>query len=118
MKEGYIQTFGTLAGSFVDYAAAFFLNFCKSVGHTVFHSKSYVLDASATAVVGNELGDGALGSGGFEELNLGLTYFEESCADFLVWNFFNSKAFETKHILIERNSFVEARNGDAYMFNV
>ena len=58
--EGYVETLGSLAGRLVDQAAAFLLDFSQGVGHSVGHGESYVLDASATAVVGDELGYGAV----------------------------------------------------------
>ena len=50
VQESDVEAFSALAGSFVDKLAAFFFGFGQSVGHAVLDSKSYVLDATATAV--------------------------------------------------------------------
>ena len=102
-----LRAFGAFAGSFVDYAAVFCLHFCQSVGDTVFDGECDVLDASAAAVVGDELRDCAVLRGAFEKLELGLADFEEGCAHFLVCYFFDSEAFETENVFVERNGFVE-----------
>ena len=64
----------------------------QGVGHSVGHGESYVLDASATAVVGDELGYGAVFGRGFEKLDLGLSDAEEGCAHFLIGHLFDSEA--------------------------
>jgi hypothetical protein len=118
VEECDVEAFGTLAGSLVDKAAAFFLSFGKSVGYTVLHSECYVLDAAATAVVGDELGYCTVVACAFKKLDFGLSYFEEGCTHFLVGNFLNGKAFKAKNVLVERYSFVQAGNGYAHVFDV
>lgn len=94
MEESDVEAFGTFAGSLVDESATLGFNFVESVLHAIGDGECHVLDAAAAAVVLDEFRDGAFGSGAFEELELGLAYFEEGGADFLVGYFFDSEAFE------------------------
>ena len=55
MEEGDVETFGTLAGSFVDEGATLFRYFSESVGNTVLDSESDVLDAATATVLLDEL---------------------------------------------------------------
>lgn len=118
VKESDVESFSAFAGSFVDEAAAFTFEFAQSVGHAVFNCESYVLDASATAVVGDKLADGAVFRCAFEQLEFGLAYLEESGAHFLVSYFFDGEAFEAKHFFVEGDCLVEAGNGDADVFDM
>lgn len=118
VKECDVETFGALAGCFVDEAAAFFFGFGESVGHAVLHGECDVLYAAAAAVVGDEFGDGTVVGGAFEELDFGLAYFKEGGAYFLVGHFFNGEAFETEDVFVERDCLVERGDGYADMFDV
>ena len=118
MNESYVEAFGALAGSLVDETAAFALEFAQGVGNTVFHCEGYMLDAAAAAVVGDELGDGAVFGGAFQKLNLGLTDLEERGAYFLVGYFFDGEALEAEHVLVEGDCLVERRNGNADVFDM
>lgn len=94
VNESDVQAFGTFARSLVDEATAFAFNFGKSVCNAIFNSKSNVLNAAATAVVGNELGNCAVFGSCFKKLDFCLANFEECSAHFLVGNFLNCKALE------------------------
>ena len=118
VKESDVETFGAAAGSLVDEAAAFAFDLGESVSDAVGDAESHVLDATATAIVGDELGDSAVLGGTLEELNLGLTYLEESSLNFLVSDFFDSCTLETENVLVERDSLFERGHGDADVFDM
>lgn len=94
VEECDVEAFGALAGSFVDEAAAFGFDFVERVLHAVGDCECHVLYATAAAVVFDEFRDGAFGCGAFEEFELGLAYFEEGGANFLVGNFFDCEALQ------------------------
>lgn len=106
VKERDVESFRALAGCLVDKAATLFFRLGKCVGHAVFDGKCHVLDASATAVVGDKLGYCALFACAFKKLDLGLSDLEECCAYFLVGYFLDCKTFDTECLFVERNCFV------------
>lgn len=118
VEEGNVETFGALAGSLVDNAAAFAFELAQGVGDSVGDVERDVLDASAAAVAGNKLGYGAVFRGAFQELELGLPQAEECGAHLLVSYFFNGEALYAKHVFIEGDCLVERGNGDADVFNM
>ena len=118
MQEGDVQALSALAGMCVNHAATLFLYLVQCVLHAVLNGKSNVLDTTTTTVLLDELSDCALGGSCLQQLNLGLTDLEECGPYFLVSNFFNSKALEAQHFLVERNSLLKRGNGDSHMFDV
>lgn len=118
VEEGNVEAFGALAGSLVYEAAAFFFKFAQGVGHAVGDVQGHVLNAAATAVVGNELADGAVVRRALEQLDFGLADAEKCGAHLLVGNFFDSEALDAQHVLVERNGFVERGHGDADVFDM
>ena len=118
MEERDVEAFSAAAGSLVDNAATFFLNFSEGVSYAVLDGESDVLDAATTAVLFDKFGDCAVFGSAFEELNLCLTDLEEGGANFLVSYFFDGEAFETEHVFIERDCLFERRYGDADVLNV
>ena len=107
VNEGYVESFSAFAGSLVNEASAFFLDFGECVCNSVLYGKSNVLDAAAPAIVGDEFSDGALRSSGFKKLYFSLSYFEKCCTDLLVGHFFDCKTFETEHVFVEGDCFIK-----------
>jgi len=118
MQEGDIQALSALAGVCVDDTATLLLNLVQGVLYTVFDGKCNVLDATTATVLLDELGDSALGGSSLEKLNLGLTYLEEGGLYLLVGYFFNGKALDAQHVLVERNCLVKRGDGDSHVFDV
>ena len=118
MQEGNVQALSTLARMCVNNAATLLLYLIECVLHAILNSKCNVLDATTATVLLDELGDSALGGSSLEQLNLGLTYLEKGGPYLLVSDFFNCKALEAQHVLIERNCLLERGNGDSHMFDV
>ena len=118
MQEGNVQALGTLAGMCVNNAATLLLYLVQGVLYTVFNGKCNVLDTATATILLDELGDSALGGSSLEELNLGLAYLEKGGPYLLVSNFFNGKALEAQHVLVERNGLLERGNGDSHVFDV
>ena len=118
MQEGDVQALGSLAGLCVNDAATLLLYLVQCVGNAVLNGKSNVLDTTTATVLLDELGDGTLGGGSLEQLNLGLTHLEESGPYLLILNFFNGKALEAQHVLIERNGLLKRGNSDSHVFDV
>ena len=88
MQECDVEAFRTMAGSLVDEHNAFLFGIFE-LGRQVFHGKGHVLDALAFLL--DEFADRAVRSGGFQQFDLGLTYLEESGADFL-FGYFSPRA--------------------------
>ena len=118
MQEGYVESFGTAAGRLVDKAATLLSHLIERILHAIGDSESHVLNATAAAIVSDKLGDCAILGGALEQLNLGLADAEECCAHLLVSYLFDSEAFQSEHVLVEGDSFVEAGHGDADVFDV
>jgi hypothetical protein len=118
MQESDVEALGTLAGMSVDNAATLLLYLVQSVLHAIFNGKCNVLDATTATVLLDELGDSALGGSSLQKLNLGLTYLEKGGPYLLVSNFFNSKALEAQHVLVEWNGFLERGDSDSHVFDV
>ena len=72
MQEGDVQALSTLAGLRVNDAATLLLYLVQGVLYTILNGKCNVLDAATAAVLLDELGNGTLGGGSLEQLNLGL----------------------------------------------
>jgi len=66
----------------------------------------------------DELGDGALGAGGLQELDLGLSELEEGGLDLLVFYNFDVVALRAQYLLVVGELFFDALHGDAEMFDV
>ena len=118
MKEGDVETFSTATRSFVDESASLGFHLVERVLNAVGYAEGHVLDAASAAVVGDELGDCAVFGSSLEELDFGLADFKESCAHFLVSNFFDSEAFNTKNVFIERDCFLKTGNRNADVFDM
>ena len=118
VEEGDVEAFCAFAGCLVNRAAALFFCFGQGVGNAVGYCECHVLYAAATAVVGNEFGDGAVFSCAFEKFDFGLADLEEGCAHFLVCHFFYCEAFKTENVFVERNGFVEGGYRDADVFDM
>ena len=112
-----MQLFGTQTALFVNQTAALLLSIGKSlVG--VFYSKSDVVHTSTAAIFFDELGHGALRTGGEQELDFGLAAFQKSGLDFLVGNFFNCIALQAHDILPILEGFVEVCHSNSDVFNM
>ena len=118
MQEGDVQTLSTLAGLCVNNAATLLLYLVQCILYAILNGKCDVLDAATATILLDELADSALGGSTLKELNLGLTYLEESGLYLLVSYFFNGKALEAQHFLVERNSLLKRGNGDSHVFDV
>ena len=118
MQEGDVQALSALAGLCVNNAATLLLYLVQCILNAILNCKCNVLDAATATVLLDELGDSALGSGCFEKLNLGLAHLEESGRYLLVSNFFNGKALESQHVLVERNGLLKRGNSDSHVFDV
>ena len=95
MQEGDVQTFGTLAGSLVDETDAGFLSFFE-VTFKVLDGESDVVHTTLAVVLLDESGDGALGAGGLQTLDFGLSATQEGGLHLLVDEFFNGIALGAK----------------------
>ena len=90
----------------------------ESIGYAIFHCECYVLDTSTAAVVGDELSDCAVFACSLKKLNLCLSYLEKCSFHFLVGNFFNGEALQTKNVFIIRDSLFKACYGYTHMFDM
>ena len=118
MQETDVQALGTTARSCVNHAAALLLNLVQGTGNTILNAESNVLDTTTATILLNKLGNGAFGSGSLKQFNLGLTTLEEGGLNLLVCYFLNCIAFQTQHVLIERDSFLKRGDCDTHMLNV
>jgi hypothetical protein len=88
------------------------------VAFKVLDGESDVMHTTATVVIFNKLGDGALGAGGLQKLYFGLAATQESGLHLLVDDFFNGIALGAKQFFKERNGLVQACDGDSNVLNV
>ena len=117
MQEGDAQAFGTAARGLVDETDAGFLGFLEMT-FKVLDGESDVVHATAAVVLLNESGDGALGAGGLQKLDFGLTAAQESGLHLLVGDFFDGVALGAKQFFKERNGLVQACDSNSNVFNV
>ncbi len=118
VEEGDVEPFGALPGGLVDEAATFLLSFSQGVGYSILDGESDVLDSTASAVVGDELGDGALRGGTLEELDFSLSDLEKGGLYFLVFNFFDGKTLKAENVLVEGDCFLQGGDSNADVFNM
>ena len=85
MEESDLQAVGAFAGSFVDSADSLLLTLCESFGYAALYCECHMVHAALAAVLLDEFGDGAVGAGGFEELDLCVAYLEEGGCIITVW---------------------------------
>ena len=117
MEECDTEAFSTATRSLVDKTNTCFLGFSKLVLNA-FHGKSDVVHATFAVVLLDESSDGALGAGGFQQLNLGLAATQEGGPHLLVGDFLNGIALGAEEGLKERDGLVEAGHGDSNVLNV
>ena len=114
MEEGNVQALGTLAGSLVDKADAGSITLGKSFSYAIFYGKCYVVYTSALVL--DELGDGALLRCGLEELNLGFAYHKERGAHLLVFYCLDVVALQTQYVLVVGECLLDALDSNAEVF--
>ena len=116
MEECDIEALCAFAGSLVNESYALGLHLVEGVLHTILNAECEVVDAFAPFL--DEAGDSSVRRGALEQLELGLSDFEESGSYFLVGNLFDRVAFEAQHVLVIRNSLVQRLDGDSEVFDM
>ena len=117
VQEADLQTLGAGTALLVDQAHALLLGVVQRlVG--VLHGESHVVHTAFAAVLLDKRGNGAVGAGGLEQLNLDVAAAEEGRLDFLVLDFLDGVAFQAQDILVVADSLFEVCHGDADVFNV
>ena len=117
MQEGDAQAFGAATRSLVDEADAGFLGFLKLFLDAL-DGESDVVHATLAVVLLDEGGNGALGAGGLQQLNLGLAATQEGGSHLLVGDFFDGVALGPQQGFEKRNGIFQADNSDSNVFNV
>ena len=115
VKERNVQTLGAFAGSLVDEAYLFLLGLGECLSY-ILHGVGDVVDTLATFL--DEACNGALGAGGLEELDFGLTHLEESGFHLLVGHLLDVVTLQAKYLLVVGNSLLKAFDCDTEMLDV
>ena len=66
----------------------------------------------------DEFADRAVRSGGFQQFDLGLAYFEEGGADFLFGYFFDGVALQPQGFFVKLDGLLEVAHSDTDVFDM
>ena len=115
MEEPDLETLGTRAGRLVHKRNALRLRPAQGGGR--------VIDGEGDVMqplppLGKKTGDGTVGGGGFQQLDLRLADPEERRADLLVGHLFDGIARCSEELLEDRDRIRKTPDGDADVFDV